>query len=163
MDPQTNNCWFCNRVPAVDARAERVELYGNVVGSPAGLMSYDTKTVVIPRCPACARAHTWETWLGILAFLVGGLAGIILCAAVSDWFARISGWGVLVGILFVGFGLAGGIVGVLVGSVFSKPLLGARRSGTETNDYPEIRELVSRGWKVGSAPSEVEATTRRAA
>jgi len=94
--------------------------------------------------------------MAVMLFLVGGLVGVLVYALISEWLARVIGWGLFVGILFVGFGAAGGALGLVLGSPLTKLLRGDRRSGSDHNDYPPLRAWLDRGWKVGSRPSKAD-------
>ncbi len=145
-------CWYCGREPAVETKADRFDLYGNLGKNPAGRVTYQTTTVRIPRCAACAGAHTREGCLSVFAFLVGGLLGVLAYAALSQWIAKVTGWATFIWWLMVGFGAAGGAVGIGVASPLARKVLGDRRSGTASSEYPPIRELLDGGWKQGTKP-----------
>jgi hypothetical protein len=155
-------CWFCNREPAEERRALKVYLHRNLGKNPRGQVTYQTTAVAIPRCAECAWAHAQEMGLIITAFLVGGLAGMFLFGVISERVARATGWHhTFFWALFVGFGAAGGFVGLALVSGLTKRLLGDRRSSSDSDDYPAVHELIERGWKPGSKPSKAD--VRRAA
>ena len=161
MTSQTPMCWFCDREQAVEAREYRVELYGNVAPGAPGQLTYETTTVTIPRCAACARAHSRELLLAVLGFLAGGVLGVLLYGAISEWIARVTGWSVFVGVLFLGFGVAGGAIGLVVTSSLTERLLGARRSGMKSDEHPSVRQLLDGGWKQGSKPPKGAVPSRK--
>src|SRR6266545_3678502 len=105
---QLQQCWYCSRDPGDGAHVDRVSVYGNVARGPDGTIAFQTATVEIPRCRRCAKAHGREMIMAVMLFLVGGLVGVLVYALISEWLARVIGWGLFVGILFVGFGAAGG-------------------------------------------------------
>src|SRR5438094_102110 len=96
----TPSCWFCDQGAAGEKHAVHTAFWRDPVPAPNNQIAYRKSTVLVPRCRACARIHGLALFVSVIFFPIGGLAGVLAYAAMSEWLGRVIGWTVLVGALF---------------------------------------------------------------
>ncbi|KKM00712.1 hypothetical protein LCGC14_1801690 [marine sediment metagenome] len=158
-EPET--CWYCKSSPAEKGREATAKLYGNVGLANMETTStgyrydqtYNALEIPVPRCGRCSNVH-------LVRSCFVGLFAVIPALGITGWIIYdgplMSGdWGDWVGCIVVAliagalaFGL-GYIVGKILGSLFT-PWGVLRESGLK--EYSPVSEMLSMGWKIGSAP-----------
>lgn len=130
-------CWFCKRNKATVSGMLKVPMYGDVARTPTyggTHIEWRHRTVDVPRCDVCREAHSKNgaSWAGMAA---GAAAGTALLPIVGT--------------------VIGAIGGFLVGNKVDNNLrLPAGVSPESTKkEFPDVQELLKRGWDVGEKPT----------
>ena len=164
--PQTPTCWFCARRPPDRDSASEWEMHRETVtkeGEFSSIVesSWEPLTVPVPRCAECKRAHDrrehfvgkgWKAGLLVgLALLAAtfllALLGVASLPALIIFVPRRAV--ILIPLIFFGSGIAGGLVGWLLGRSSLPP--GVRDQSAATL-HPNIRRMEAQGWKIGAKP-----------
>ena len=141
-------CWFCKAGTGEPEHFQQVEMYGDVTREPPvlalgrpGRLTWSTRTVLVPRCRACAAEHMALRPFHGAAWLVVGV--VVVVAA-----------GVLTGNVAIAAGVALALTALAyrAWSTASKPQ-------TQAIAFPAVLELMRSGWYFGAEPPE--AHTRR--
>jgi len=139
-------CWFCKERSAVQGRAYKIPMYGDVTYH-WNTKRWNSTTVEVPRCEDCWTAHQPAEKAGATTGCFAGLGvlctffGFILALALSGTAA--GGFMLLIGIA----GLVTVVISLVVGrSTTSEHVSKAMR-------YPRVTELAGRGWKKGTGPA----------
>jgi hypothetical protein len=145
-------CWFCGNAEAQENKAVRLELYGEVEASEAAdnkkRIAYSTQVFDVPRCAECKKKHGGaRLFLGLAAAMA-----VLIAAAVVSALFNIPGW--LWG-LALGLGVGFGVMFLVVRSMSQK---GIKKESDAKKDYPEIVDLLCKGYKFGKRPSYEEIT-----
>lgn len=155
----TTLCWFCGKEPAKSASAEVVKLKKQTGTETTGKTTRRvfglTESVVIPRCPKCAK-----TRVGTKPILIGfEVSGVILtCGAYLLYLFRIPEnlanpvatiAASLVTIFFI-LGPVGYILGLIVGMVAKDKVAGLFRGGTgkPVGTFPAVKSRLDQGWLI---------------
>lgn len=125
----SETCHFCQRDSAT--HSERVALYGDVTKERTGFFSrpeysWNSAEVYIPACVHCVRRYLW-----LRALLAISILSFASCVFVP-WVAVFSSIGCL-------------IFGWKCYRVYSRK-----------RQYPQLRDLIAAGWRVGDKPPGVK-------
>lgn len=145
-------CFFCKSNPGVDSAGFKVKMYGNVKRTRDlwGLherITWNHATITVPRCSECKVAHsrfdTYRTVGGVL----GGLAGLTSCVAITSssgaWFGGLLVMGILI------------VIGISTGFFIwkSRAPFGIKPE-SKKHEFIRIKELLNDGWNFGEKPPE---------
>jgi len=143
-------CWFCGTAEAQENKAVRLQLYGEVEASDADenkkRIAYSTQTFDVPRCAECKKKHRRSRLYIVLCL---AMAVLMLAAAVCA-LAGIPGW--LWGLVL---GLGTGFCAMFF-ALRMMTLKGIKKESDAKKDYPEIVDLLCKGYKFGKRPSYEE-------
>ena len=136
-------CWFCGGACADSDSSVTVMMHGNVEHERVFLQTQvrlQYLPVIVPRCTRCKSAHkqtkAWRIGGTITAFFLAIFIGI---ASSSFW---------------VGVAILGAIIAVahgLAAATFPKGI----KPESYRNESRTVKEMLSRGWKMGGKPSGV--------
>jgi hypothetical protein len=140
------SCWFCSVRNEEIEHVLAVEMYGDVNAQKTKVqtkVAYNVQHVNIPRCPDCHSRHIISMYSDIL--------GLIFSVAflVSILVAVFGGVGSLLLGLWMGlsFGLLLGVLGIRF-----MALKGIYSIRDAKANYPEIKELLKKGYRFGFRP-----------
>lgn len=145
-------CWFCERAEAEDKKSVRLHMVGEIQSSQVQKnkkwLEYVTQVIDVPRCADCKRKHkkaAFYSEMSIFMFVVMLAAGISAYTTSPDWI-----WGIALGL---GAGLF-----VLFRTVRSIALKGIKKKSAANKKYPEVANLLRKGYKFGKIPSYKDST-----
>lgn len=152
-------CWFCERQAADEEHAHQVTVYRRRkvtvyrrrkqeralgVSNPDSM--HDTRaaerSIAVPRCCACSRAHGRESLVTVLFVVGAGLAGTVECVVLL-WHTR----GVLAALGLM-LALCVGVVLGIVGGLLSIPFRRLVR-GNRPDLHPTVAAALDDGWELG--------------
>lgn len=136
-------CWFCGGACTDSDSYATVMMHGNVERERVFLQTqvrWQYLPVMVPRCTRCKSAHkqtkAWRIGGTITAFFLAIFIGI---ASSSFW----------VGVLVLGAIIA--VAHGLAAATFPKGV----KPESYKNEFRTVKEMLSRGWKMGGKPSDV--------
>jgi hypothetical protein len=162
---ELDRCWFCQSRKADPSASVDIKMHGEVTRTPTYEYSktvikinWKYKTIQVPRCSTCKQIHEQQTiilgggfFFGLMAGFVGFVAYLI---SNPDHF--------LGGLLII---ITGMVIGVRIDKSRAKSHLKNITGGkiqenvhpeSYKNEYPEIKELLSKGWQYGEKPQGVQ-------
>ena len=147
-------CWFCQSEPLAEDCAVPLKMYGDVRRTPTYLgveITWRHGTIKVPRCRSCQSIHKRKENGGVCGFflgaVVGGVLGFLVLAALGHEAPKDAGcW--IVGMSAFFAGLLGALIGAKAGNRRDV------RPASAANQFPEVKKLLSEGWKFGEKPTE---------
>ena len=146
---ETYLCYFCKGVKNApdDKAAYKVKMYGNVQ-HVFSRIQWKTLDVTVPRCPRCKSVHTKGSIVNGFFIILGICLGLGPCVTISDE----PGTGILGPVVFAVIIAVFVGIGHAISGTFSK---GVTNESTG-NQYPTVKEMISRGWSIGEKPPNVQ-------
>jgi hypothetical protein len=149
-----NLCFFCSDNNGDEKCGVDKKMYGDVKRTPTFIgyrmgtrITWNKRTVTVPRCRNCASAHHKSGSWGTAAWLTSLITGIASCNITHN-LSPDNGSGL---IMFLVFGIGGGLLGdFLAGRYFAKGIL----PKTHAMKSPRIQDLLKSGWHVGTGPNQ---------
>jgi hypothetical protein len=153
-------CWFCKKRKSDKASGIEVTMSGEVTRTPffeygrsGTRIQWKNRTITVPRCPICMKAHSKKSsasWIGVS---IGSLIGLVGCIGLVT--SNSSGSDPMCGgltVLAVCAGI-GAAIGAAIGSARQPKGI---RPASAMNEFPIIKELRSQGWTIGAKPPGVQ-------
>lgn len=150
----SSTCWFC-RCRGADTSSEiAVAMHGEVTRDWAytgTMVKWKGFTVKVPRCRECATGHKRITQYSTLGGVLGAVAGVVGCVALTGGGNSSDGIGAGVWLT-----AACGAIGAATGWIAGRQKLGTgvSRIGHELQ-WSGVLELKRMGWEIGAKPSGV--------
>lgn len=141
-------CWFCSAVEESPEKSYKITMFGEVDAKAKDSVTrvrYSVHKLVVPRCSMCRSKHRSAMFFTIISSILAFMALVLLLFAVFD---------VLVG--FMPGLLTGLIAGASLGGFAIRLALhkGILTVAKARKIYPEVKELLDRGYKFGKAPKD---------
>jgi hypothetical protein len=137
------SCWFCGGACTDSDYSLTVMMHGNVERERTfggTQVRWQYLPVIVPRCTRCKSAHkqskAWRIGGTITAFFLAIFIGI---ASSSFW----------IGVMTLGLIIAA--AHGLAAMTFPKEV----KQEAYRNEFRTVKEMLSRGWKIGGRPSDV--------
>jgi hypothetical protein len=151
-------CWFCGTKEADSKKSVHLYMYGEMLATDPEenkkRIEYSTKKIEVPRCTDCKKSHAQaqgaDVWMIIMLVLMVA-AGISAVSSLSaQWI-----WG-----MALGFGLGAIILLFILKSFILK---GVKKLSSAKKEYPQVEDLLARGYKFGKNPSYEESVQQNGA
>ena len=136
-------CWFCGTASADDGSTINVMMHGNVQRNrkwSGTQVQWQKLPVPVPRCKSCESAHKQRQQLGCGGAIAGLILAIIIGIASSNF---------LVGLVIFAVSWLVGYISSLL--TFPKGI----KPESYKNEFRTVKEMLSKGWKVGEKPEGV--------
>lgn len=146
-------CWFCTVRAAEANHVLETDMYGDVDAVQAYAqtkVAYNVRHIGIPRCGDCHRRHRLALSAKIFTVVMALLLIAGALAIVFEWVPP----------LYAGLwaGLAAGLmVGALITAVLVQTGIFTERKSRK--QYPEIKELLDKGYRFGLHPKDRKTPT----
>ena len=142
-------CWFCSIREADEKHVLALEMYGDVDAKKTESetkVAYNLRHIEVPRCFDCHSRHVRSFTAVIAALILVLSVAAATLAAVYVWLADWA-WA-----LWLGLSL-GLLVAALLVRFFA--LLGIKSIKQAKTVYPEVKELLDKGYKFGRRPKSL--------
>lgn len=141
-------CWFCGTKEAESKKSIHLYMYGEVQATDPEenkkRIEYSTKKIEVPRCADCKKSHgqakTVNVFMVVMLVLIVAAAVTAVASLVAQW-----AWGMV-----IGFGI-GAIILLLILKGFI--MKGIKKESAAKKEFPQVMDLLSRGYKFGKNPS----------
>ena len=140
------NCWFCSVREAEADHTLLIEMYGDVdtKKTPSQTrVAYNVRHIDVPRCADCHSRHVIALYATILAVIMTVALVVAVLFAFYAWLPQWA-WGLWAGLAF----------GLVLGSLAIRFLIlkGIFSIRQAKADYPDIKELLEKGYRFGRRP-----------
>lgn len=150
-------CWFCGVKEAESKKSVHFYMYGEIKATDPEenkkRIEYSTKKIDVPRCADCKKKHAQARTVNV--FLVVILA-LLAAGAVAAIFSLVGQW-------LWGFVLGFGAGVVLVLFIHKGYILkGIKLPSAAKKSFPQVKDLLAKGYKFGKNPSYEESVQAKA-
>lgn len=136
-------CWFCGTAPADEDSVINVMVHGNVQRNrkwSGTQVQWQKVPVPVPRCAACKSAHKQKSVLKNGGMIAAWIFAIVLGIAIGSFWVGVITLGIFIA---AAYGLAA--------LTFPKGI----KPESHKNEFRTVKEMLSKGWKIGEKPEGV--------
>ncbi len=140
------SCWFCLVREAEADHVLALELYGDVDSRKTGSetkVAYNVRQIEVPRCADCHSRHIIALYAAVGAVLMGIACLVSVLFAVYGWAAA---W---IWALWLGLTLGLTLGALVARSLSLKGILSVQEA---RKIYPEVKDLLEKGYRFGRRP-----------
>ncbi|MHB8962447.1 MAG: hypothetical protein ACYC5K_04765 [Saccharofermentanales bacterium] len=141
-------CWFCNAAEENPEKTYRIRMFGEVdamAKASVTKVKYSIHRISVPRCAMCRAKHRGASFFAVIGSILAVTTLVLLLFAAFD---VLNGFmpGLLTGLIA---GMALGCFSIRL--ALHKGILSIAKA---RRIYPEVKELLDRGYKFGKAPKD---------